>query len=181
MRSGNPVYYWDSDVMISYLQNGKYRQPGEMEGLNQVANRINSKKASLIMSVLTRVEILEVKLENATKEDFLGFLKRDNIEEEIIDHHVCNIAHEIRDYYLRTRNDGFTVSTADAIHLGTAIHYGVDEFHTFDANPRKKPKHLGLLPLGSKVANYTLKICKPSVPQIDMFKGKALGKYPKQK
>jgi hypothetical protein len=48
---------------------------------------------------------------------------------------VAELAHDIRDYYMQRKQEygGKQLSTADAIHLGTAVLYRADEFHTMTA------------------------------------------------
>jgi hypothetical protein len=68
------------------------------------------------------------------------------------------LTEEVREYY-RTRGMK-TPKTPDATHLAYALHYGVDEFHTFDGY---------LLGMGNSVAGRNLKICKPLVAQSVLF------------
>jgi len=170
MKSGNPIYYWDSSVIIAYLK-GENRPPGEMGGLYAIARAINSGNASLLVLTLVRVEVLDSTLRPGVGEKFRNFLTRSNVQEQAVDHYIANLAHDIRNYYLMKNARGLTVSTPDALHLATAIIYEVDEFHTFDG---RDAKHLGLLPLNGSVAGHPLKITKPIELQTDMFDGKNL-------
>ncbi len=89
-----------------------------------------------------------------------------------MDTKIAGLAHDLRDYYAANAaaHSGKILSTPDAIHLATAIHYRVDEFHTFDNDG--DAKHLGLLPLSGNVGGHRLKICKPEAknPQLDLKK-----------
>jgi hypothetical protein len=78
------------------------------------------------------------------------------------------LAHDIRDYYIirAQEHGGKTLSTADAIHLATAILYRADEFHTFDE--RGSAKNLGLIPLSGNVGGHSLKICKPKATSSEL-------------
>ena len=87
---------------------------------------------------------------------------------------IAQVAHDLRNYYSANRDKfgGKILSTADAIHLATAIIYRVTEFHTFDQDG--DAKHLGLLPLSGDVAGNRLIICKPQAknPGLDLRKPK---------
>jgi len=99
MKSGNPIYYWDSSVIIAYLK-GENRPPGEMGGLYAIARAINSGNASLLVSTLVRVEVLDSTLRPGVGEKFRNFLTRSNVQEQAVDHYIANLAHDIRNYYL---------------------------------------------------------------------------------
>lgn len=168
MTSGKLIYSWDSSIFIAWLK-GESRDAGDMEGLTNVVRQIDSGKVSLIVSTLIRVEVLTFNLPDNKAQTFFDFLKRSNVAEAAMDFHISNLAYEIRNFYKKQGGEkARTVSTPDAIHLATAIHYNVSEFHTFNG---KKKSHLGLLPLNGNVAGHPLKIVKPMEIQLDGFSG----------
>ena len=144
-----------------------------MEGLQEVAREVNKNKVVLVTSTLTRAEILESKMPKGAIDKYDKLFRRSNVLAVPFDHEIAEITSEIRNFY----NPGdFELLTPDAIHLATAIHMGVSEFHTFDgSDPKKKPKTLkktkcGLLLLGNEVAGKPLVFKKPIGIQGDLLK-----------
>lgn len=160
-----PVVAWDTSVLLALIKD-EIRANGEMDGVYGWASRIDAGDASLILSSMFRVEVLESTLPIHALEKLDQLLNRSNLTEVEIGPRIINKAGELRDYYQRRRATvgGPGLSTPDSIHLATAILYGVDEFHTFDE--RDKPGSLGLIPLSGDVAGHPLIICKPRVDQF---------------
>lgn len=166
MKAGKPIIYWDTCVFLAWIKN-ESRANNEMHGVEDVANKIHKDHVILITSALTTTEILESTLGDIAKKRFNDLFKRRNCRLCSVDQRVLQKAHNIRDFYQRQKAvDGLpTVTTPDAIHLATAIHYDATEFHTFDQND--KPNRVrALLPLNGNVAGYPLTICKPPIPKI---------------
>jgi hypothetical protein len=90
------------------------------------------------------------------------------VSRQAMDIRVAELAHDLRNHYAEL--GGRMLSTPDAIHLATAIHYRADEFHTFDSG--SSTKSLGLIPLSGNVGGHKLIICKPTAksPQLDLRK-----------
>jgi predicted nucleic acid-binding protein len=156
--------YWDACVLLAWLKNEK-RLPGEMEGLRDVVARIDSGEYILVASVLLRTEVLTSSLTPEAANKFEMVLRRGNVTVRNIDDRIATLASELRVYYENQKKiDGRpSLATPDSLHLATAIHYRVDEFHTFDE--KDKGNGRGLLPLNGNVGGYRLMVCKPSVPQ----------------
>ena len=169
MAGASPVYYWDTCLFLAWL-NDEIRNSGEMDGVREVIARHKRREVKIVTSVLTRIEVLQSKIPVGVGQSFTDFLKR--IQQLGVDTKVANLSHNLRDYYAINAavHRGKTLSTPDAIHLATAIHYRADEFHTFDNNGSSKS--LGLLPLSGDVGGHRLKICKPEAknPQLDLKK-----------
>lgn len=162
--------------MIAWLSN-EARAIGEMEGVQEVAKEILKNKTVLVTSTLTRAEILECKMPKGATEKYRKFFRRSNVLSIPFDNEIAELTSEIRNYY---SPGDFELLTPDAIHLATAIHMGVTEFHTFDgSDPSKKPRNnktktkCGLLLLGSQVAGKPLLIKKPIGIQGDLLKNVA--------
>jgi len=170
MKAGKPVIYWDTSVFLAWIKD-ENRPNKEMDGVNDVANKIHKDLAILLTSAITTAEILESTLNELAKQRLSDLFKRKNFQYVAADVRVMELIGKIRDYYLQRKDDDQlpTLSTPDAIHLATAILYGASEFHTFDANNETR-KRRALLPLNGNVAGYALVICKPPLPpQQDLF------------
>ena len=169
MAGASPLYYWDTCLFLAWL-NDESRKSGEMDGVREVIARHKRREVRLITSVLTRVEVLQSKIPVGVGNSFTDLLKQ--MTQVGIDTKVAGLSHDLRDHYSANSalHGGKTISTPDAIHLATAIHYRVDEFHTFDNDG--SAKNLGLLPLSGDIGGHRLKICKPESknPQLDLIK-----------
>jgi len=54
-------FYWDSCLFLTWLKN-EPREPGEVEGIEEVARLIHAGKADLFTSVIAESEVLESKM-----------------------------------------------------------------------------------------------------------------------
>lgn len=111
------------------------------------------------------MEVYESGLSPDVKDRYSSFLKRRTVHLVDQDLRISDLGREIREYYHRQRAiDGLPELTIpDATHLATAIHYGVDEFWTFDDG---RHGGRGLLSLNGNVAGHQLTICKPVATQL---------------
>jgi predicted nucleic acid-binding protein len=171
MAGAEPVFYWDTCLFLAWIKDEE-RPTGEMDGVREVIERSKRREMKIITSVLTLVEVLQSKLPAGVEGLFLGLMKR--ITKIGMDTKVAMMAHDIRDHYMQRASEfnGKTLSTADAIHLATAILYRATEFHTFDKDG--DARHLGLIPLSGDVAGHRLTICKPQArnPELDLRRPK---------
>ena len=168
MPGGNtPLYYWDTCLFLAWLKDEE-RKVGEMDGVREIIERARRREVRIMTSVLTSVEVLAAKIPAGMDTLFAGLMRR--INRQSMDIRVATVAHDLRNFY--AAKGGKTLSTPDAIHLGTAILYRVDEFHTFDEEGSSRS--LGLLPLSGNVGGHKLTICKPEAqrPQLDLRKPK---------
>lgn len=111
--------------------------------------------------MVTKVEVLKSRLAEDAIRLFGELFKRRNVILVSLDARIADLAHDIRDYYQRI---GKNVRTADAIHLATAIYYGVEKFYTFDGTGRRS----GLISLSGNVAGHDLIVCAPMVSQYTL-------------
>jgi predicted nucleic acid-binding protein len=158
MASGKrPLLYWDTSVLLAWIKN-ENRPNREMDGVNDVAQGIIKGHFTLLTSVMTHTEVLESTLSPDAQAKFMALFKRRNCQMVATDHRIAALSSEIRNYYqMQKLKDGLpSLSSPDAIHLATAIHYTVKEFHTFDERDQPN-KRRGLIPLT---------ICKPPIPPM---------------
>lgn len=165
------VYYWDSCVFIAWLQDEKTREPGELDNVKAVIKANKRGENIIVTSAFTQAEVLKGTISKEAEIKFIDAFKRKNLVEVDVDPIISREARRIRDYYYEQNKKAGkekikTVCTPDAMHLATAIIYGVDEFHTFDKND--KGECMGLLPLSGDVAGKKLIICKPAPEQKEL-------------
>ena len=150
--------------------NNEVRPSGDMEGLGKIAELVHRAEVVLVTSTLTRAEILQSKTTPEAMKRYDMLLRRSNVVAQNMDLPIAKLTSELMDYYLQS---DFELLTPDAIHLATAIHVNVDEFHTFDGSTPKKPRRSkfarsGLLLLNGSVAGRKLTIARPSADQYEL-------------
>jgi len=160
------LIYWDACVFIAWLKD-EIRPPGEMDGVVECVDQVESGSVRLVTSVLTRTEVFETNLPQDVKARYSALLGRRNVQTVDNDLRVSDLARQIREFYgAQSKRDGLPgLTPADAIHLATAIHYKADAFYTFDDG---KKGGRSLLSLDGNVAGHPLKITKPPVTQYRM-------------
>lgn len=154
---------------------GEQRPNQESAEVAGLATLIENKEIIPVTSTVTRVEVLECKLDDQQQQVMRRLLRPPKIQVKEASAPIMDLAHEIRDYYQRLKDDGSTnlptVDTPDAIHLSTAIHYGCRLFYTFDEKDvpsGSRPKR-ALIPLSGNIAGlYSLVICKPRVEALGL-------------
>jgi predicted nucleic acid-binding protein len=156
---GKRKYYWDSSCFIAWLTAEK-RKPGELEGMEEIVKEVNSGKADLFTSEITKSEVLEGRMTPAQRDMFTKLFQRKNVISVDVSGRVLAIVKEIREW-------NYKISVPDAIHLATAILYGADEFHTTDGAGKRK-RAGDLIPLSGNVAGHNLKICAPEADQFGL-------------
>ena len=136
-----------------------------MDGIYECVQDVEAGRTRIITSVLTRIEVFETDLEQSIRDKYSRLLSRRCCQVVDNDLRVSNLAREIREYYVRqSQLDGLPgLTTPDAVHLATAIHYRADAFWTFDEG---KQGGRSLLALNGNVAGYTLFISKPVAYQF---------------
>jgi predicted nucleic acid-binding protein len=154
---------------------GEQRPNNESADVAGLATVIEKKEVIPVTSTMTRVEVLECRLNEQQKNVMKALLRPPKIQIKDAIAPIMDLAAEIRDFYQRLKDSGTsnlpTVETPDAIHLSTAIHYECTHFYTFDERDvpgGTRPKR-ALIPLSGNIAErYPLIICKPQVQALGL-------------
>ena len=156
--------YWDTGIFISLLA-GDIQDDAVMASIRQQMKNFIGKKLTICTSVITIVEVLKSQVSSNSYDLFEQLIEKENFELVPTSIAIAQIAHDIRDYYSRVKDDvGVTVATPDAIHLATAVAQQCTTLYTFDAKDRPN-KTRALIPLSRKVIEkyYLPEIKKPSL------------------
>src|ERR1017187_1406634 len=159
MFSSLPTYYWDSCVMLSYI-NGA---PDRMPDIEALLSR-SGKDCRLVTSVLSIVEVAFAKREQDSKalseEQAAAIAKLWEPNSPISTSEFYQLIAEDAQVLIReAMTRGWSLKSADAIHLATADRLKVVEFHTYD-----KP-----LEKYSEITKTKFKICAPVAEQLMMI------------
>lgn len=156
--SGKEAIYWDSCIFIAYATNETRVDERDMAGVEELVKLIDMNQFVLVTSVITITEVLEKSSGTKAREIFLDFFKRPNSLLVDITRPIAEIAHDIRNDY--TLGNGQKLSTADSLHIASAINTRCSVFYTFDGCSAKKD---GILQLHDQIlAKYGLEISKPT-------------------
>lgn len=174
MAGTKPIIYLDACIFISMLT-GEQRPGNESAEVAGLGILIERREIVPVTSTMTRVEVLECKLDDQKKEVMKRLIRPPKIQVKDAIAPIMDLAHELRDYYQQERDTGIsklpTIETPDAIHLATAIYYECRTFYTFDENdiPNGSRPKRGLIPMSGVLAErYALTICKPQVESLGL-------------
>lgn len=157
MRGSNLIY-WDACIFV-YHFSGRAPDRQIAEGIAERVREVEQGAAHILTSTLTRVELLDCSLTPRQQTALNQLFDTRHAQLAIVDQRVADLAHEIRDFH---RREGYAVSTPDAIHLATAVHYGAQVFLTTDGH-RGTKKRGGLLALDRRVGgHHPLRVEVPS-------------------
>lgn len=156
------LIYWDSCIFIAWLKDER-RPPGEMDGVYECVELVESNQVRLITSTLTRTEVFEAELTPEVRSRYSLLLNRRNVQQVDADLRITDLARQIREHYHALGDGKKGISQADAVHLATAIHLKAHAFYTFDDGGKGARS---LLSLDGDVAGHPLRICKPEVTQF---------------
>ncbi len=165
MSIGKKIIAWDSCVFLAWLQDER-REPGVMEGIEEMVRKINGGEIILLTSQMTNIEVLQSRLSPEAQKKWKEIFNRRNCQIMDINPRIGEKASFIRDHY---DQKGIRLSSPDSIQLATAVIYNAEEFHTFDGSGKKKKGYL--LPLDGNVAGHKLKICVPYAEQGSLLTG----------
>lgn len=128
MSSKHPVYAWDTSVFLAHL---KQESDKPLADIAAVAQEVEKDDADLIVSLTTKMELLDIVDNPKIAALFEGFLQRRNVM-------LIDVNPTVADTVLAVRFKGNrstpkrNVKLGDAQIVGTAIVYGADVLHTFD-------------------------------------------------
>jgi predicted nucleic acid-binding protein len=132
MLSDKPILYWDACVPLSYINGHTDRLP-DIEGLMQRSG----KDFQIITSILSITEVAFANVEQGQKkldpeqEEKISKLWRFGSPIQLVE--LFQLITEKARTLMRTAiTKGWSLKPADAIHLATADHYQVTQFHTYD-------------------------------------------------
>ncbi|HEX5759244.1 MAG TPA: PIN domain-containing protein [Thermoanaerobaculia bacterium] len=155
MAKNKKVVYWDASVFIAWMKDEVRENPQEMGGVYETAAAVERGEILLVCGEIINEDMIETTMSHEAREKYYGLFPRRKSQLLPDDPRVKRLTREIREFY--ALRDEPVPKLPDAAHLAYAIHYQVDEFHTFD---RK------LLALDGVVAGYPLCICKPEASQL---------------
>jgi predicted nucleic acid-binding protein len=165
-RRDNPVIYWDTCVFFAWIKQETFWSEEITKGIEQTIEQVYAKRAVLMTSVVTLTEVLQSQMTVEDKEKYQKAFGHPQLQLMDADRRIAAKAAFIREFY-DTRvieagivKSGSIMSLGDALHLATAIHYGVDEFQTLDGGGRRK-RRIDLLKLNGSVAGSRLVIVQP--------------------
>lgn len=148
---------WDSCIFYAVLK-GEDRRSGELEILQERVNDFNEGNLVIVASTLLLVEVRQSKLDSKKMDIFDRMLDRSNLELADVNPIIAKRAATLRN---ELHNDqGKYMSTPDAIHVATAIEFGV-EMRTTDS--KDTSNSAGILSLAEKIkSKYDIVVCRPS-------------------
>ena len=162
--------YWDSSIFLAWLKDEK-RPDHEMDGVYACVEDVEERKTLLVTSTETvTLEVLEARMTKPARAKFVALFERRDVQLLPYDFRVQALAKKIREYYAleQAKTGQKMVTSEDAKHLASAIHYRVDALYTFDSG---KKGGRSLLALNGNVAGHPLPICKPPVGQMRLYLG----------
>ena len=143
MASSRELWYWDSDVILSYLNKETPRHKDLSQMLAEVEN--SSGKIKIISSTIAKVEVAYLKENEVpdTSQQALDkidqfFLDSSVIELVGVNDYITDLA---REFIVDIKSRGMKLTPADAIHMATAKWMGVTVFHTYNERDFKRLQH----------------------------------------
>lgn len=172
--SGTETEYWDTCVFLALLK-GESLRHGEESYLEQQSLRFDIGQLNLVTSAITITEILACKLTKEQRDRLREVSTRRNFQYIDANPGVCELASEIRNYYVEnppSRPEGsktLKLMTPDSIHVASAIAVQTAikrpvKLLTFDCTDKPSKGEMALDRLNGLVANkYRLTIGRPDV------------------
>ncbi len=132
LSDGKPLIYWDACVPLSYINEYADRLP-DIEGLM----KRSGKDFHIITSILSITEIAFAAVEqtgrslDSEQEEKINKLWRQGSPIQLVEFFQL-IAEKAKALMRSALAQGWSLKPADAIHLATADHFKVSQFHTYD-------------------------------------------------
>lgn len=119
-----PIYCWDTCVFLAWF---KEEQDKPLADIALVVHEIESRSASLLLSVTTYEEVLDI--EGGAVHKFRDYIKRPYVETANVDTRIAERVAAMRN---AAAQDGMNIKVPDAQIIATALQYKADVLHTFD-------------------------------------------------
>jgi predicted nucleic acid-binding protein len=159
MKTSRRKIYWDTTCWLAWLNDERHIWSASvMIGIQDVVYEVETDRAVLFTSAVTRGEIYLGRLSTDKKAMWARLMRRSNVREISADPRVYDRASAIREYHDARKQK---IKLPDATHLATAVLYRADEFQTLDGLQQDGSKHRKLLSLSGDVGGYNLKIVHP--------------------
>jgi len=155
MAKNRKIVYWDASVFIAWMKDEVRENAQEMGGVYETIAAVERGEILLVCGEIINQDMIETVMTHEAQAKYYALFKRRKSQLLPDDPRVKKLTREIREYYAVRREP--VPKLADATHLAYAIHYQVDEFHTFDHR---------LVALDGMVAGHGLRICKPWASQL---------------
>ena len=144
MPSDVPVYYWDANMFLSYINKVADRLPI----LDAYLADSDERKIRIITSIVSIVEVAfaaqeqQKRVLSASEEDAIDDLWADRRVIEVVELHE-GIARDARGLIRDGLLKGWSLKPKDAVHLASARYYNATLVHTFDRPLRKYAPLIG--------------------------------------
>jgi predicted nucleic acid-binding protein len=138
MPSDVPVFYWDSNMFLSYID----KTPERMPYLDSLLSDSDEGKIRIITSVVSIVEVAfaaqeqQKRVLSATEEQNIEALWQDHRVVQLVEFHE-GIARDARGLIRDGLLKKWRLKPKDAIHLASARYYEAVRMHTYDRALRK--------------------------------------------
>ena len=147
-----PKYCWDSCIFVTILT-GEERSPEELQGLNEVIDLVDRRRALIITSSIVRTEVLDDIDDPKVRQGLDALFRRSSFLTVDVNNAISDKAGELRN---RARAANRRLRVPDAIFVATALTHRVDALHTFDDQ---------LLGWSQQTEVDGLLICRPGAEQ----------------
>lgn len=129
MASRLPVYSWDANVFIAWLEG----EEPHLQGIAAVLDDIENDKAGLVVPSIVYCEVLEFHRTKKDRHQFTNFMLRSNVQPMDVTVRMAERAEEIRSKGMAARPRR-AISTPDALYIATAIMGTAHALHTTEKN-----------------------------------------------
>jgi predicted nucleic acid-binding protein len=135
------TFYWDACVFLAAV-NG---EPGRLQNIEAMMDAASKGEIVILTSTLSKVEVAfgaseqQQKALDADVEAKIDELWSTGSPVKLVEFHEL-LADDARRLIRLGLSRGWSLRSADAVHLATAMRYRADSFHTYDT---KLPKYSG--------------------------------------
>ena len=128
-KNRQSAYCWDTSVILAWLCEDETYPLNDIDLVVREIERSSKSASSLLFSVTTVSELLDIIPGSDAQDSFQRFCERRNVRVANVDMGIAAKAAQIRTAALAT---GRKLKTPDAQIIATAIIYRADVLHTFD-------------------------------------------------